>query len=241
MAKRWFTYVVLVLLMLVGATSTFTPVQAANSVSSLGLASGTCSAGSLSISITLDVAAAREAGRVTNLSGSVLSSFEHASLAGTSYAGSYGFGSWATQPNGTIIGLYGYIGQTPPSASDTVEFFLAYNCGTGNVVYTCQGAYGTCPQSAADIPITVFGPVIPSGFVLRTITCDVDVFNTAAGSPTTARVLAGQSWFVNPTAVQATGNGFDSWTEVFVGGPSNGFIPTICVGGYPPDAPAGGL
>ncbi len=240
MAKRWFTYAVLVLLMLVSA-STFTPVQAANSVSSLSLSVGTCSTATLSISITLDVAAVREAGRVTNLSGSVLSSFEHASGAGTSYTGPYGYGGWPAQPTGMIIGLYGYIGQTPPSASDTVEFFVAYNCSTGSVVYACQGAYGTCPQSAADIPATVFGPVIPSGFVLRTITCDVDVFDTAAGTPTTGHITNGQSWFVSPTAVQATGSGFDSWTEIFVGSLNNGFIPTACVGGYPPDAPAGGL
>jgi hypothetical protein len=40
------------------------------------------------------------------------------------------------------------VGQTPPSASNTAEFFVYYNCTTRQVLYSCSGAYGSCPQTA---------------------------------------------------------------------------------------------
>jgi hypothetical protein len=71
------------------------------------------------------------------------------------------------------------------------------------------------------------GPAIPSGFVLRTITCDVAVFNAPSGSPVGSnRIRSGQTWYVNPEPKQANGK---SWTEIFVGGPITGWIPTACV------------
>ena len=64
----------------------------------------------------------------------------------------------APPPAGTIVGVYYRVGQEPPSASTTGEFFVLYRCddvgdyqgGTNEVLQTCFGDYGTCPQSAAE-------------------------------------------------------------------------------------------
>ena len=70
------------------------------------------------------------------------------------------------------------------------------------------------------------GPGIPNGFVLRTITCDVAVYDSPAGNAVGgARIRAGQTWYVSPT----TSAGSADWTEIFVGGFTNGYIPTACV------------
>ena len=155
---------ILILVALVSVIlSAVTPmlVLAANAVLSVGLNSGSCSAASALIDITLDSAAVRESGQAALSDGTVLRSFEHASGAGTSYSGTYGFGSWTAVPNGTIISLYGYIGQTPPSASDSVEFFVAYRCDTGAVVATCGGPAGSCPH--------IYNYAPPSSVCLNTL------------------------------------------------------------------------
>jgi hypothetical protein len=70
---------------------------------------------------------------------------------------------------------------------------------------------------------------IPAGFALRTITCDVPVYNTPGGSPVgDGRIRAGQTWYVNPTPVDAADG--ESWTEIFVSSRTHPFIPTRCVG-----------
>ncbi len=82
----------------------------------------------------------------------------------------------------------------------------------------------SCP--GADSPVA--GPPIPSGFVLKTITCDVPVYDTPGGKPVGSNAItAGQTWYVNPTPVKdAAGK---SWTEIFVAGYTNGYVPTSCV------------
>ena len=73
------------------------------------------------------------------------------------------------------------------------------------------------------------GPPIPSGFVLRGITCDTAVYDSAGGQPVAGTLItAGQTWYVNPTPVTAGGS---SWTEIFTSSYINGFVPTACVGG----------
>jgi hypothetical protein len=80
-----------------------------------------------------------------------------------------------------------------------------------------------CPTSTA-----VGGPPLPAGFVLKTITCDVAVFDAPGGQPVDSNAIkSGQTWYVNPTPVEdAAGR---SWTEIFVAGYTNGFVPTDCV------------
>ena len=61
-------------------------------------------------------------------------------------------------PAGSVVAVYAWIGQDPPSASTTAEFFVLYRCddvgnergGANEVLETCFGDYGTCPQSAAE-------------------------------------------------------------------------------------------
>lgn len=78
---------------------------------------------------------------------------------------------------------------------------------------------------AADPP----GPGVPAGFVLVTITCDVAVYDTPAGSPVGDNaVRAGQTWFVNPESVE--GDDGRQWTEIFVSSRINPYIPTACIG-----------
>ena len=98
-----------------------------------------------------------------------------------------------------------------------VAYYLTYDCTTGATL-----AQGMIAQA----------PPIPTGFVLRTITCDTPVYDTAGGSPlaTGQTVTVGQTWFVSPTATAAEGT---NWTEIFNNGVSNGFIPTACIGGIP--------
>jgi hypothetical protein len=73
------------------------------------------------------------------------------------------------------------------------------------------------------------GPGIPSGFQLRSVTCNTPVYDQPAGTPVSGtEVTAGQTWYVSPTPVMAA-NG-TSWTEIFTSSSPDGFIPTSCVG-----------
>ncbi len=89
-----------------------------------------------------------------------------------------------------------------------------------------SGYYAATPCVFAG-PVAA-GPGVPAGFVLHTITCTVPVFNTPGGSPVGSNViLGGQTWYVNPTPVTDRFGRF--WTEIFVAGPVDAFIPTPCV------------
>ena len=35
-----------------------------------------------------------------------------------------------SQPDDTLIGSYAYVGESPPDATNTAEFFVLYNCST---------------------------------------------------------------------------------------------------------------
>jgi hypothetical protein len=70
---------------------------------------------------------------------------------------------------------------------------------------------------------------IPAGFVLHWLTCNTPVYNTPAGSQVgQSAVTTGQTWYINPKPVSA-GDG-SSWTEIFVAGLLNGYVPTSCIG-----------
>jgi hypothetical protein len=75
------------------------------------------------------------------------------------------------------------------------------------------------------------GPPIPAGFVQRALACTTPVFNGPNGQAVAgATVQAGQSWYVNPTPTDADVNG-RRWTEIFVSGTQNGYVPAECIGG----------
>jgi hypothetical protein len=103
----------------------------------------------LNITFTSDANVTRESGLVTNTAGVTLGQFEQSSgfqnFSGT-FLG-YGQPIDTPQPAGTLIGSYAYVGNTPPTAA-TAEFFVMYNCSTQQVLYSCFGQFGTCPQTA---------------------------------------------------------------------------------------------
>jgi hypothetical protein len=72
---------------------------------------------------------------------------------------------------------------------------------------------------------------IPAGFVLRTIVCNTDVYNEPGGTPVgNGTLTADQTWFVSPTPKTV---GSQSWTEIFLAGPNDAWIPSACVGAAP--------
>lgn len=98
---------------------------------------------------------------------------------------------------------------------------VTWDCTTGAVV-------------AADFS----GPGIPTGFVQRGIACTTPVFDGPNGTAVAGAVVRqGQNWYVNPTPTAPDVNG-RRWTEIFVSGARNGYIPAECVGGQEPLAPA---
>jgi len=109
-----------------------------------------CDDASLDITFT-SVNAHRELGQATLEDGTILKSFEQSTNL-DNFSGTYiGYGiSIPLQPDNTVIGSYAYVGETPPSTSDTAEFFMLYECTTREVILSCFGGYGTCPQTAAD-------------------------------------------------------------------------------------------
>jgi len=135
-----------------------------------------------------------------------------------------------TDANGNV--LYSQSGPTFPDGTYTgYGSFTFATAPTRNPITAVVIFDGVSYATLADIPCLppggYAGAPIPDGFVLRTITCDVAVYDQAGGNPVgDNRVTAGQTWYVNPTPVTANGQ---SWTEIFVAGFTNGYVPTSCV------------
>jgi hypothetical protein len=134
------------------------PAFAVASVTANGVALGAgagCSNGNLDITLTT-VGANRESWRGTNAAGTTLTQGEGPAGAGLpNFSGTFfGFKLEFSflQPVDTLIGSYAYVGETPPDATNTAEFFVFYKCSpTGaEVLLTCFGPYGTCPQTAQE-------------------------------------------------------------------------------------------
>ena len=147
-------------------------------------AAADCSRGDLDL--TLSTAAAnRESWLATNASGATLVQGEGATSLGN-FSGTFsGFrigpsGFLVAQPPNTLIGSYAYVGETPPSAANTAEFFVYYNCTTRQVLYSCAGAYGSCPQTALAAAALVQTNSVPTaGPLALTLTA---LLVTAAGA-----------------------------------------------------------
>jgi hypothetical protein len=124
-------------------------------------------------------------------------------------------GSWV----GTSPG-YGNFFSTQPK-QNPIHWRII---GDGAVLFDGYADNPCLPPSGAAFQ----GPPIPAGFVLKTITCDVAVYDAPGGNPVGSDALkSGQTWYVNPTPKKdAAGK---SWTEVFVAGYTNGYVPTSCV------------
>lgn len=123
--------------------------------------------------------------------------------------------------------------STPPQYNPIV-FTLTSLAGNGFAEQVDVRVEGSC----AGLPGAPFaGPGVPAGFVLRGIACTTPVFDGPNGSAVAgATVRQGQTWYVKPTPSTPDVNG-RRWTEIFVSGLQNGFIPAECVGGQEPLAP----
>ncbi len=145
-------------------------------------------------------------------------------------------GTWPNFPTETFVSINdsvtsaNYAGATAPgnfaSTSYTIPADGAYSFRFDWMFfteepYTPHMVYSFVSCGYRDEPT-------PAGFKLKTITCDVAVYDKPAGSPVADNTITnGQTWYVNPTPVQGTDG--QSWSEIFVAGPINGFIPTSCV------------
>ena len=101
-------------------------------------------------SFTYTVNPTREFGRITNLAGVSIGSYDLPStLTGGTFNGTWLQPLTLVQPPNTVIGSYGGAGDAALNVVNTVEFFVLYNCTTRQVLYTCSGPFGTCPTTAA--------------------------------------------------------------------------------------------
>jgi hypothetical protein len=148
------------------ATMSPTLAVAAVTANSVAFSGGDgCSTGRIDVALT-NSGATRESWRATNLAGTTL-------IAGE---GPNGFSSGTTtgffpqpfvssQPVGTLIASYAYVGETPPSATSTAEFMVFYKCAlpVAEVLLVCFGPYGTCPQTAQEAMLLIgTAPRIPA-------------------------------------------------------------------------------
>ena len=153
------------------------PWQAHAAASAQGVALGPnadCSRGDLDL--TLSTAGAnRESWLATNAAGATLVQGEAATSLGN-FSGTFSAfrigpaGFLVTQPANTLIGSYAYVGETPPSAANTAEFFVYYNCTTRQVLYSCSGAYGSCPKTAQAALVFTASSVPTAGPLALTLT-----------------------------------------------------------------------
>lgn len=121
-----------------------------------------CSNGNLDITLTT-IGANREAWRATNLAGSTLSQGEGPAglpnFSGTFTGFQIVFSP--SQPANTQVASYAYVGETPPDAANTAEFFVFYKCASREVLLSCFGPYGTCPQTAQEA-LALLAPKVPT-------------------------------------------------------------------------------
>jgi len=154
-------------------------------------ASADCSRGDLDITLTT-AGANRESWLATNAAGATLVQGEGATSLGN-FDGTFNdfrigpTGFLVAQPANTLIGSYAYVGETPPSAANTAEFFVYYNCTTRKVLYSCSGAYGSCPQTAQSAAALIPAGIPASGPIALTLTA---LLVAAAGGLALSRRLA---------------------------------------------------
>ena len=150
------------------------PLRAHASATAQGVAlnaAAGCADASLNLTLTTN-AASREFWQATNAAGNTLAQREQATLL-SNFNGTFNnfqIGLTATEPPNTRIASYAYVGSTPPSAADTAEFFVYYNCTTRQILLSCFGPYGTCPRTAvqAEAALTAAIPTLSTGGLVIT-------------------------------------------------------------------------
>lgn len=106
-----------------------------------------CTTADLDITLTT-ASATTESWAATTLAGVIGGGSKPTPLANFSGTATSSIPLSPQQPPSTLIGAYANVGDTPPTAGSTAEFFIYYNCTTREVLLACFGAYGTCPRTA---------------------------------------------------------------------------------------------
>ena len=158
-----YAWIIRVFATLIGALSPAFADAAATAQGVALNASAGCSNGNLDITLTT-VGANREGWRATNLAGATISQGEGPAglpnFSGTFTGFQLVFSP--SQPAGTQVASYAYVGETPPSAANSAEFFVFYQCTTRQILLSCFGPYGTCPQTAQQAAQSVAATPVPT-------------------------------------------------------------------------------
>jgi len=125
-----------------------------------------CSNGRIDVALT-NSGATRESWLATDLAGTALIGPGEGpnGFSSGSTTGFFPQPFFSSQPAGTLIASYAYVGATPPDAASTAEFLVFYKCSfpVAEVLLTCFGPYGTCPQTAqAAMARLAVAPQIPA-------------------------------------------------------------------------------
>lgn len=146
--------------------ASFAGAQSVSGPAGLAPAADCQSTANVSWSFTYTVNPTREFGRISNVAGTNVGSYDQPSvLTGGTFNGTWTQPITLPQPPNTLIGSYGGAGDATLTPANTAEFFVLYNCTTRQVVYTCSGNLGTCPTTAlqglarVSEPIPVNAPV----------------------------------------------------------------------------------
>jgi hypothetical protein len=145
-----------------------------------------------------------------------------ASGAPTSYAHTFAFPFSAAQPNATYTYTHTWVSILNGVAVYTSR--LSGTCNWTGGAFSPGGATITNLAGGSAFE----GPPIPAGFVLLTVTCNVAAVQSPGGPvvPNIKPLVPGATWFMSPKPVKdAKGK---LWTEVFLGGWNNAYIPAEC-------------
>lgn len=96
-----------------------------------------------------------EGGLASTIGDDDIGSFEQASTLSNfdGVVDAYGIPFVQAQDEGSVIGTWAYVGDSPPTSTNAAEWFVLYRCsdsGDNDVLYTCFGDYGTCPHTAQE-------------------------------------------------------------------------------------------
>ena len=166
-----YAWIIRVFAALLGALSpAFADATAVAQGVALNAAAG-CSNGNLDITLTT-VGANWERWQATNAAGASFSNGQGvAGLPTFSGQGVFQIPFSPTQPTaGTLIASYAYVGEQMPDATNTAEFFVFYNCSTRQVLLSCYGPYGSCPQTAQQAVAILARRIPTQGIVTLALT-----------------------------------------------------------------------
>jgi hypothetical protein len=139
------------------------PARAAATAQGVALnAAAGCGRGDLDLRLTT-AAATNESWLATTGSGSIGGGQQGTSLSNVSSPPPYAFSVpfFSVPPVNTLVGSYVYVGTGPADPGNTAEVFVYYNCSTRQVLLSCFGAFGSCPQTAAQAA-ALLAPRIPA-------------------------------------------------------------------------------